>query len=694
MMSDFCSLGFLHPSPSQSQKEEKIVQMYEVLILTTRDPYEEYQKFSEKVEWGEDDNQSHFSLCLWEYDFLRHLFQHYSVNWNWESLPEHDVQNVKTKTPDILVFSQNQYPLHKVMEIYQPKILILLSDEWGEISHIDYFTKDIPLVLTQYYHSHYHYGKNTFSIVPGFIQGFFGKWNKTSHTIVSDSKCLKNKNRKYQWSCINMNIDSDIVAIFDQIFSDNRMIEKDTSLQNERNVYQESIFVLCTKGNSNSNQKRSIDNFRIYHAILCGAIPVLSGCSISEYQSTFSYLPKLNMIFEETWEAAAKKCKQIDQQKIKIMQNENLVAWRTHIDRTQSLVEKILSDPKSEKFEVSSFLNPLKLFPFLSNFSNFYPMTSNRTQNTDSKNSKNSKERKKNTKNRKDSSNLSKNLSNLEEKEKVTLTTLQVFVINRKQDTSRKERMTWRLAKLDQTKVNIHFIEAMDNKDEIKAFISNDKGKNPSIPEGGCLMSHLTALQRFLIHSYSSPQSQSQQYQQYALILEDDTVLLKSFESVLDPILSILPTLVEENQQLCLLSCYHSYGGVEREWSKEITKKYKMLPIWKKGLPLEKTGIFSTAAYLISSSYAEKCCNQYSAPLQKWKSLENQFKITSEIITLQSNGVFIWPPVVIEECVETHIQPLPIQMKFNYWKSFGVNNFAEEEDPVRMIWKEKGYDLS
>ena len=81
----------------------------------------------------------------------------------------------------------------------------------------------------------------------------------------------------------------------------------------------------------------------------------------------------------------------------------------------------------------------------------------------------------------------------------------------------------------------------------------------------------------------------------------------------------------------------------------------------------------------------------YDKPLREWTNIENQFKITSELITLQSNGMFIWPPIVIEECVETHIQPLPIQVKFDYWKQFQVDHYADQDDPVRVIWKERKY---
>ena len=65
--------------------------------------------------------------------------------------------------------------------------------------------------------------------------------------------------------------------------------------------------------------------------------------------------------------------------------------------------------------------------------------------------------------------------------------------------------------------------------------------------------------------------------------------------------------------------------------------------------------------------------------------------ITSELIPRQSEGVFLWPPIVIEECLETHIQPLPVSTKFDYWKQFDVRLFASDKDPIWNFWEKLGY---
>ena len=64
------------------------------------------------------------------------------------------------------------------------------------------------------------------------------------------------------------------------------------------NIYKESLFVPVGRGNV------SLDCFRIYEAIVAGAIPVICGTN-EEIQMTFNFHEKIpNIIVADTWDEA------------------------------------------------------------------------------------------------------------------------------------------------------------------------------------------------------------------------------------------------------------------------------------------------------------------------------------------------------------------------------------------------------
>jgi hypothetical protein len=83
-----------------------------------------------------------------------------------------------------------------------------------------------------------------------------------------------------------------------------------------------SIFVICGRGNC------SLDCFRIYEAIVAGAIPVIVG-NLDEIQTTFNYNNNyIPFIHDDSWEKVVVKCNDLlkDYDKLEQIRND-LKSW-------------------------------------------------------------------------------------------------------------------------------------------------------------------------------------------------------------------------------------------------------------------------------------------------------------------------------------------------------------------------------
>jgi hypothetical protein len=104
-------------------------------------------------------------------------------------------------------------------------------------------------------------------------------------------------------------------------------------------TYSNSIFVINGRGNC------SLDCFRIYEAIVAGAIPVVVGSS-DEINSTFYYNNKrVPFIHEESWEKALVRCNTLLGQPTTLqeLQDELLTWWKEQHTKIHSLIQTALS---------------------------------------------------------------------------------------------------------------------------------------------------------------------------------------------------------------------------------------------------------------------------------------------------------------------------------------------------------------
>jgi GR25 family glycosyltransferase involved in LPS biosynthesis len=234
---------------------------------------------------------------------------------------------------DVFVFNCREVLYESVFEVVKkikPKIIICLSDEYI------FENKDIfnnlgnycKLFIRNYTYSTYTYTPNTLIIPLGY----------TNNVGIQNIQIPLIKERNLNWAFVG-NFKNDrrhMVDTFTEI--ENNLITSNCSKQQLQNVYLNTIFAPCGRGNSN------LECFRLYEASMLGAIPVVVGNDI-EIKNTFSYFNnKPPWVFANTWEEAKDICQNLLQDKTKIqqIQTKNLDWWQKTTDSIKSNIEDAL----------------------------------------------------------------------------------------------------------------------------------------------------------------------------------------------------------------------------------------------------------------------------------------------------------------------------------------------------------------
>lgn len=235
----------------------------------------------------------------------------------------------------------------EVIEKIKPVVIIFLSDEFGKQYEWIDLAKHTKLFLKQYNHSHYNLANNIHQIPLGYVKKMLN--GKESEKI----KLKKIIERKYKWSFIGSQ-KADRNDMFKHFLTKISNSQQDVylsvsnnpwkidDLQNSPvdlfNKYSDSIFCPIGRGN------HSLDCFRIYEAIVSGAIPVIVGTT-NEIHSTFYFNGKtFSRVQAENWEEASKTCKELlDKPEIlQEMQEVNKIWWRDQISSCKKLIKKAL----------------------------------------------------------------------------------------------------------------------------------------------------------------------------------------------------------------------------------------------------------------------------------------------------------------------------------------------------------------
>jgi len=276
----------------------------------------------------------------WEYDlitkdFLNNIEIKIELfnNTNYKTIiNQYDISDIIDN--NILVVN-NLINLNDIINIViriKPIVIFYLSDEYGNESNTTILEKYTKILFRQYNHKHYKYGKNNYQIPLGYSKFFL---NSNPSNLINQKKIVE---RKINASFIG-SIKSDRLHMT-ETFKQNMQNTNIQFVNNSWNIqmlpyspekcfeiYNDSIFVICGRGNC------SLECFRIYEAIVAGAIPVIVG-SNEEINTVFNFNNNIPpFIYDDSWEKVVIKCNELlnNYEKLQKIQYDLLLWWKNEI---------------------------------------------------------------------------------------------------------------------------------------------------------------------------------------------------------------------------------------------------------------------------------------------------------------------------------------------------------------------------
>lgn len=281
---------------------------------------------------------------LWELDFIKNeLFD--TIQLDIEILNRTLFKQLLERSDIInnaILVANDQYQFNDIVDVVKhikPIAIFYLSDEVGQqprITELDQYTK---VFFRQYNHKHYTYSHNNFQIPLGYAATFMSgkKSLPIPRKLIKDREinCSFIGSMKSDRSHMATIIKNHITNTNILFVNNNWNIDTLTySPESCYTLYNNSIFVTNGRGNC------SLDCFRIYEAIIAGAIPVIVG-SVDEINATFHYnndVPPL--IHDTSWEKVIMKCRDLllDKDVLQKIQDDLFIWWKRQIEFVQSRI--------------------------------------------------------------------------------------------------------------------------------------------------------------------------------------------------------------------------------------------------------------------------------------------------------------------------------------------------------------------
>lgn len=227
-----------------------------------------------------------------------------------------------------------------VVKHLKPCVILYLSDETGMHADASILQSYTPLFFRQYNHSHYPYGSNNYQIPLGYIKYYLNGKNSGEiapkrmggRSINSSFIGTPKSDRDHMMNVFRSQMtNTHIIPVVNNWNFENLPVSQKVCLD----TYSDSIFVICGRGN------HSLDCFRIYEAIVAGAIPVIVGGQ-DEINRTFYYnncLPPL--LYFSSWEEAVIQCNKLllEPEVLQKKQDDLLVWWHAQMASIHSLIQ-------------------------------------------------------------------------------------------------------------------------------------------------------------------------------------------------------------------------------------------------------------------------------------------------------------------------------------------------------------------
>jgi hypothetical protein len=233
--------------------------------------------------------------------------------------------------------------IKRVVEFLNPVSIFWLSDEYGHYPESTILSQYTKFVFRNYNHSTlYNYPKTSFHFPLGYVSGFLSGnesrrllMNKMDNRQISCSFVGQLKSDRYEMCSIFNKMPNSYIK---PVNNDWNITALPVSPKDTFQIYYNSVFVLNGRGNM------SLDCFRVYEAIVSGAIPVVVG-SQQEFNNTFEYHGYSPTIIQaESWDKAYEICSALlsDTPALQAIQDINVKWWTHQIDFIRNKVAELI----------------------------------------------------------------------------------------------------------------------------------------------------------------------------------------------------------------------------------------------------------------------------------------------------------------------------------------------------------------
>lgn len=235
-----------------------------------------------------------------------------------------------------------------------------------------------------------------------------------------------------------------------------------------------------------------------------------------------------------------------------------------------------------------------------------------------------------------------------------------ILCINLERSKERKQRMTQRLKNLN---LEFSFITAFDCLNEIadpnnllhqswKPLFMQYKTSKTYAAEKCCLLSHLKAIKTFLDMNIEE-----------SIIIEDDVCFRKNFVDEFQELYTNIP----QTQGIVLLGhMVDVFNSEVCEWAGREIERYNLLKI-------KEQHLWGAQAYLIRRDNALEVLKRFRSQSEK----ESDYILSESIFRIPETLV-AYPPLCIEECLDTNIQSdIELERHKKVFDRWGRSNYYE-----------------
>ena len=194
-----------------------------------------------------------------------------------------------------------------------------------------------------------------------------------------------------------------------------------------------------------------------------------------------------------------------------------------------------------------------------------------------------------------------------------------------------------------------------------------------SLAVASCFASHLKALRLYLEDSNAF-------YSRGAIICEDDILLRNDWRKLYKSIMGNMPIETNMIQFSYMLDTCGNTQWIGNDPRKENIFKLKVPPDYKTNPNISSTTAWGTQMYWISTSQAIRSLNRFDRPFIH----QSEFDlVTAELITVLPRGCYVYPAMVIEDCIGSLIQNAEnsdLDYHIKIFSPWGYSNYNGGDD--------------